>query len=63
MSQTPERERNIEAVALFVTLIHARERDQFREAATAVDDLERLGVQVRFQRRRKAARGARRERT
>ena len=58
MTQTPERERNVEAVALFVTLIHARERDQFREAATAVEDMERLGVQVRFRRRKKVARGA-----
>lgn len=61
MARTPERQLSIDAVALFVELVHARERDQFRKAAAAVDDLERLGVHVRFRRRRKVAQSVDRE--
>lgn len=42
------RERSIAAVATFSALMHHYERGELAAAADAQDELERLGVRVRF---------------
>jgi len=49
--QDNPRSRTTEACARFVQLMHARERDQFDEAAEAKRVLESLGIRVSFRRR------------
>ena len=54
------REQTIEAVALFAALMHARESNDYHEAARAHKELERLGVKVRIPRRQRVVEGVRR---
>jgi hypothetical protein len=49
----PDRERDAMIVAHFVVLIHARSKGDYLKAADTHRELERLGVAVRFPRRRK----------
>lgn len=47
----PERDRVVEAIAWFVQLAHAKLRNDFTKAAEAQQELERMGVTVKFRRR------------
>ena len=44
----PEREQAAHSVALFAVLVDSWQTNDFREAARACDELERLGVAVRM---------------
>jgi hypothetical protein len=55
--ENPQRRRTVAAVARFVALMHARERNEPAKAAVALAELARLGVVIRFH--RKAVRHAR----
>jgi hypothetical protein len=48
----PEREQAAHSVALFAVLVDSWQTNDFREAARACDELERLGVAVRMPPRR-----------
>ena len=47
----PERVWSVEVLAAMSWLLHAKEANRFREAADATEQLQRLGVTVRFRRR------------
>ena len=53
----PALEQAARIVALFSMLIHAWQTNDFHEAASARDELSRLGVKVTMPRRRKSRKG------
>jgi hypothetical protein len=53
----PDRERAAHVVALFSVLIHAWQTNDFKEAATARDELQAMGVIVRLPRRLRSDKG------
>ena len=49
----PERDQAARTVALFTVLIHAWQTNDFHQAASARDELERLGIKVQMPRRKR----------
>lgn len=47
----PAYERTVTTIAWFVQLAHAKLRNDFAKAAEAQEELERMGVTVKFRRR------------
>ena len=49
-SQDFEWEKSVQATAWFSSLMHARVKSNFKEAAQALHELEQLGIVVKFRR-------------